>query len=554
MACRDGRRSPPLAAAVGRERRVAGTERVQVEPCSWRLFIRSAFGHAHTRTSSHVLLIQVQTISQCARVRLAPIEEGRLTRAPLFRRPETRLTDHTNAPLRVACSIASPYSSYGSGPHTGRRARARARVPRERERESTHSRNQLFPLLRPARPTKTMGQSQSKRMDRYVATYEREFERIEADLVRVLQRRDQGRALRAALSLWSAAAVVASVAMAAWLVQRVQQAAPGQHTAQQHAARTAGGLALPFAVAALRWLAMLLLGAAEGRASARAAALEQNKRALVRELKDACRFDTARRLLAKYDPDERKQQQQMQTQQMQQMQQMQQKRRGGGAGPLTQHQPQLQQHGQQQRQPQQRANGHPPSPALLATAGAAAASAVGAAGRAVLPLIDSLANTLIADNPVLLEDVQRAHRAVEEAERVASAVARENEALRARVAELEAMLGFGGAASEGGGGGGPLVDMRVSAGGAGGGGGEGGAWGAAKQEQQQEQHEEQDVTEDAAAGTKEAETTAVEEQEGEEDEEEAATSATGGGKKGESAAAASGARRRRAAGSRRAAA
>jgi len=36
----------------------------------------------------------------------------------------------------------------------------------------------------------------------------------------------------------------------------------------------------------------------------------------------------------------------------------------------------------------------------------AAAAAVGSAGMALVPLLDKLAATLIADNPVLLEDLR----------------------------------------------------------------------------------------------------------------------------------------------------
>jgi hypothetical protein len=35
-----------------------------------------------------------------------------------------------------------------------------------------------------------------------------------------------------------------------------------------------------------------------------------------------------------------------------------------------------------------------------------AASAVAGAGKALMPLIDKLASTMIADNPVLLEDLR----------------------------------------------------------------------------------------------------------------------------------------------------
>ena len=41
-------------------------------------------------------------------------------------------------------------------------------------------------------------------------------------------------------------------------------------------------------------------------------------------------------------------------------------------------------------------------PVLLTGAG----TAVAGAGKALLPLIDKLANTMIADNPVLLEDLR----------------------------------------------------------------------------------------------------------------------------------------------------
>ena len=42
----------------------------------------------------------------------------------------------------------------------------------------------------------------------------------------------------------------------------------------------------------------------------------------------------------------------------------------------------------------------------MATGAVGAASAVAGAGRALMPLIDKLANTMIGDNPVLLDDLR----------------------------------------------------------------------------------------------------------------------------------------------------
>jgi hypothetical protein len=80
-----------------------------------------------------------------------------------------------------------------------------------------------------------------------------------------------------------------------------------------------------------------------------------------------------------------------------------------GYGQPGRQQQQQQQQRQRQRQLQQQRSGNQ-MPALLAKGSGqvagAAASAVAGAGKAIMPLFDKLATTLISDNPMLLEDLR----------------------------------------------------------------------------------------------------------------------------------------------------
>ncbi|KAF8073061.1 hypothetical protein HT031_000722 [Scenedesmus sp. PABB004] len=256
----------------------------------------------------------------------------------------------------------------------------------------------------------------SSRSDRVYGDYEKCFERVESSVAAVKARAAARARRREALGRWASVGVSLALALAAAVIYQVQQQPPGTFTYQQHFARVGGALALPAAAGALHWLAALALGVLQRRDAARVKRLEGMKRSMVKELKDMSRYDRIKTLIDKYDPDARP-----------------------PPPPL----------------PAAAANGGPgpAMPALLmkgsGQVAGAAALAVAGAGKALVPLFDKLATSLISDNPMLLEDLRRAQVQLQDAEARAMGalhescgVRLENLHLRQRLLELEGELGL----------------------------------------------------------------------------------------------------------------
>uniref|UniRef100_A0A383WGX1 Uncharacterized protein n=1 Tax=Tetradesmus obliquus TaxID=3088 RepID=A0A383WGX1_TETOB len=281
----------------------------------------------------------------------------------------------------------------------------------------------------------------SSRLDRFAGTYEKSFARIEKDVER-LQVRAAARAKRkATLSRWCSAAVVLAVAVAVAIIYQVQRQPLGYYSYQQHLYRVGGAMALPLVAFAVQWLLVVLLGVAEGRDSRKLKSLETAKRSMIKELKDMTRYDKIKSLIDKFDPDARPA---LPSAAMIMAGYEQGTPAQLGYGPAGRQQQQRQRQLQQQRSGNQ-------MPALLAKGSGqvagAAAYAVAGAGKAIMPLFDKLATTLISDNPMLLEDLRRTQMQVQEAEmRMIGAlqdscnVKFENIALKQRLIELEKQL------------------------------------------------------------------------------------------------------------------
>ncbi|GBF93771.1 hypothetical protein Rsub_06103 [Raphidocelis subcapitata] len=296
-----------------------------------------------------------------------------------------------------------------------------------------------------------MGGRQS-RLDRYYASHEKAFERIEIDLRRLQERMSQRVRRRSTLGTWSTAAVALSVCLSFYLIYEVQQR---QYAYREHFQRVSGAMALPLAAGALHWALLGFFSVMDRRVARRIKGLEDAKRALIKELKDASSYERTKSLIEKYDPDAR--------------------RMPPAPPPGTllaqQHARRLAGPHPQPGSPVRGGGKLLPRPGHMA---GAAAAAVGSAGLALVPLLDKLAATLIADNPVLLDDLRRAQAQLEEAQRQAQEAARESAGLRAEnaslkslVGQLEAALGIAPSAP-------PSEGQGEEGGGGGGGGGVGG--------------------------------------------------------------------------------
>eukprot|EP00879_Flechtneria_rotunda_P017494 GHRR01018343.1.p1 GENE.GHRR01018343.1~~GHRR01018343.1.p1 ORF type:complete len:436 (+),score=201.31 GHRR01018343.1:371-1678(+) len=244
---------------------------------------------------------------------------------------------------------------------------------------------------------------------------------------------------RFSLSTWSGSIVALTILVAAGVIYQVQQKSPGTYSYQQHVSWIGGAMALPACAFALHWLLVFVLGAVEGRDVRKLKALEAAKRNMIKELKDMSRFDKIKSLIDKFDPDAAQASPAVANS------------AGGLQGPnYSAPAPGRLQQQHHQYQQQQRLQ-QPQVPALLMkgsgqVAGAAALAVTGA-GKAILPLFDKLATTLISDNPVLLEDLRRAQHQLQEAENRTMAVLQnsyavqhENITLKQRLVDLEKQL------------------------------------------------------------------------------------------------------------------
>ncbi|KAF6262489.1 hypothetical protein COO60DRAFT_1699220 [Scenedesmus sp. NREL 46B-D3] len=283
--------------------------------------------------------------------------------------------------------------------------------------------------------------SSSSRLDRFAGTYEKSFARIEKDVERLKVQAAARAKRKARLSRWCSAAVLLAVAVAVAIIYQVQRQPLGYYSYQQHLHRVGGAMALPLVAFAVQWLLVLLLGIVESRDSTKLKSLEAAKRSMIKELKEMTRYDKIKALIDKFDPDAPA----LPTAAMIMAGQLRARdaraaglwsRRAAAAATAT--------------AAAAAASGNQ-MPALLAKGSGqvagAAAFAVAGAGKAIMPLFDKLATTLISDNPMLLEDLRRTQMQVQDAEiRMIGALQEscnvkfENISLKQRLIELEKQL------------------------------------------------------------------------------------------------------------------
>ncbi|GIL72555.1 hypothetical protein Vretimale_4311 [Volvox reticuliferus] len=139
---------------------------------------------------------------------------------------------------------------------------------------------------------------------------------------------------------------------------------------------------------------------------------------MIKDLKDSTRFERTAALIKKYDPDE---------------QALSPHANAPGTATLRRRpnsQPQPNQSRALHVAPVPRPGTSTSGSVLIRPAAAAASAAVTVAtetGKALMPVFESLANNLVGDNPVLLQEAQQLRD--------------ENVVLKAKIAELEAQLG-----------------------------------------------------------------------------------------------------------------
>ncbi|GFR41371.1 hypothetical protein Agub_g2054 [Astrephomene gubernaculifera] len=260
--------------------------------------------------------------------------------------------------------------------------------------------------------------------DTYYANYEKAFERLEKDSSKVLDRRVKRRKRMDAcsnLGFWTTAV---AFCVALLLTAYLQQVSTQKW--YQKAVTILGAFAAPLVSALLFKGILWLFRFGEARDERFLRKLMEAKRKMIKDLKDSTRFERTAALIKKYDPDEQH-----------------------AGSPRPRGPVQLGAESLRRRQVATAAgaasNSQAPSAsvtprtgaltpvgaggALIRPAAAAASAAVSVAtgtGKALMPVFESLANNLMGDNPVL---VQEAHHLREE-----------NNVLKAKLAEIEARL------------------------------------------------------------------------------------------------------------------
>ncbi|KXZ56432.1 hypothetical protein GPECTOR_1g385 [Gonium pectorale] len=248
----------------------------------------------------------------------------------------------------------------------------------------------------------------------YYANYEKSFERLEKESAKILDRRMKRRRSMDSCSNIGFWITATGFCVAILLTAYLQQV--GTQKWYQKSLTILAAFAVPL-VSALVFKAFLwVLRLVEARDERFLRKLMDAKRKMVKELKDSTRFDRIASLIKKYDPDEQ--------------------------------QAVVQPHivdppasgGLRRRQSAPIPTGHTPNGATVpvpvpggslsrqaaAAAASAAVSVAAGTGKALMPVFESLANNLVGDNPVLLQEAQQLRD--------------ENAKLQAKLAEIEARL------------------------------------------------------------------------------------------------------------------
>ncbi|GLC35981.1 hypothetical protein PLESTB_000525800 [Pleodorina starrii] len=255
----------------------------------------------------------------------------------------------------------------------------------------------------------------------YYANYEKAFERLEKDSSKVLDRRVKRRKTMDACSnvgFWTTAVgLCIAILVTAYLQQISSQ------RWYQKSITILGAWALPLTSALVFKGVLWSLRFVEARDERFLRKLMDAKRKMVKDLKDSTRFERTAALIKKYDPDEQAPSPRV------------------AAAPASAGSSSL------RRRPSKSTNTNAslsrlpsipqtpragtvtPGSMLIRPAAAAASAAVTVAtetGKALMPVFESLANNLVGDNPVLLQENQELRN--------------ENTALKAKIAELEARV------------------------------------------------------------------------------------------------------------------
>ncbi|KAL6759860.1 hypothetical protein V8C86DRAFT_2565909 [Haematococcus lacustris] len=235
-----------------------------------------------------------------------------------------------------------------------------------------------------------------RRSDSYHANLEKEFERFDLRCRHIAKRRSQRKRNMAAQDrTFMAAAAITTIAALAHLTWMNQQPS-FTFLVWDKLRRAVASFLVPVLVLAVSRLfsqCQLLLDQRDQRELQR---VTDTKKRMVKDLKDSTHFEKTMELLKKYDPE-----------QQQPLPVLALPAAGGlgTGGRLT------------------------PTSQLLARTSTAAVAAAAGAGKALFPLLDSLANNMIGDNPHLVEELRRTQRQMQ-------GLQERNAALKAELLEL----------------------------------------------------------------------------------------------------------------------
>lgn len=248
--------------------------------------------------------------------------------------------------------------------------------------------------------------------DPYYASYERSFEKVEKEIVRL---QTQKRRRQQWLEAFKSRALVVFLAIfvpAAAIAAQVHRQPPGTFTAREHFIRVSPVLLVPVAFGIFYFLAQYLCSWKDAAQSKKTQRLVDIKRKLIKELRDSTRYDKTHQLIKKYDPD---------------------------ATPASVLRPKP--GGWDALVPPVRGVANGTSLNAATSAAGAAAGAMGGVSKALFPVIEKLASSMIGDNPVVLEQFRQVQHQLEDAQQQASALWAENVELREEVQRLRQQLG-----------------------------------------------------------------------------------------------------------------
>ncbi|CAL8460568.1 g97 [Coccomyxa elongata] len=250
--------------------------------------------------------------------------------------------------------------------------------------------------------------------DPYYASYERSFEHIKAETdrlkVSLYRRKNKQESVGNTIFFYGAVGFAMAVVGAAWVVQQPA----GTYTPQQHSLRVAPLFLEPLLAYMLYYVMLSCLSLYHRRDRRKLETLNSKMRKMVAELKDSTHYEKTLKLLEKYDPD---------------------------FVPPTPRKQQLPRMGPGSPRPLDPQRGGGPLVAQRRSS-LGPLQHVTDAGRTLMPAFDKLANTLIGDNPALMQALRGAQLEVEELKRQNNQAEARIMELQRRNAELRMQLGL----------------------------------------------------------------------------------------------------------------